>query len=47
VIEVAATSLRQDLEEKTGINAVGGVPDYWVVDATAETVHVLQSPGPQ
>ena len=47
VIEVADTSLRHDLEEKAGIYAAGGVPDYWVVDATAETVHVLRSPGPQ
>ena len=27
--------------------AAGGVPEYWVVDLAAATVHVLRSPGPQ
>ena len=47
VIEVAETSLRYDLDEKAVIYAAGGVPEYWVVDAAGETVHVLRSPGPQ
>lgn len=45
VIEVADTSLHHDLHEKAAIYAAGGVPDYWVVDVTAEIVHVLRCPG--
>ena len=47
VIEVAETSLRHDLDEKAVMYAAGGVPEYWVVDAAGETVHLLRSPGPQ
>lgn len=47
VIEVAETSLRHDLEEKAAVYSAGGIPEYWVVDAVAETVHVLRSPGPK
>jgi Uma2 family endonuclease len=46
VIEVAETSLQYDLGEKAAVYAAGGVPDYWVVDAAAEVVHVLRRPGP-
>jgi Uma2 family endonuclease len=46
VIEVAETSLSYDLGEKAAIYAAGGVPDYWVVDAAAEIVHILRMPGP-
>jgi Uma2 family endonuclease len=46
VIEVAETSLHYDLGEKAAVYAAGGVPDYWVVDAAAEIVHVLRRPGP-
>jgi Uma2 family endonuclease len=46
VIEVAETSLPHDLGEKAAVYAAGGVPDYWVVDAAAEIVHVLRHPGP-
>lgn len=46
VIEVAETSLPYDLGEKAAVYAAGGVIDYWVVDAAAETVHVLRQPGP-
>lgn len=46
VIEVAETSLQDDLGKKAAVYAAGGVPDYWVVDAAAEIVHVLRRPGP-
>ncbi|NBU41348.1 MAG: Uma2 family endonuclease [Planctomycetia bacterium] len=46
VIEVAETSLQHDLGERAAVYAAGGVPDYWVVDAVAEIVHVLRRPGP-
>jgi Uma2 family endonuclease len=45
VIEVAETSLQHDLGEKAAVYAAGGVPDYWVVDAVAEIVHLLRRPG--
>ena len=47
VIEVAGTSLQHELGEKAEVCAAGGVTEYWVVDATAEVVHVLGRPGPR
>ncbi len=46
VIEVADTSLTYDLGEKAAVYAAGGVPDYWVVDAAAERIHILRFSGP-
>ena len=45
VIEVARTSLPIDLGTKAEIYAAAEVPEYWVVDIPARTVHVHASPG--
>lgn len=45
VIEVAESSVRYDLAEKATLYASGGVPEYWVVDAAEQSIHVLRSPG--
>jgi Uma2 family endonuclease len=44
VVEVARTSQRIDLEEKPGIYAAAGVPEYWVVDLPARRVHAHRGP---
>ena len=40
VIEVAASSLRKDIDKKSKIYAEAKVPEYWVVDIDAEEVLV-------
>jgi len=44
IIEVAESSVRYDLGEKATLYASGGVPEYWVVDAAEQRIHVLRSP---
>ena len=44
VIEVADTSLRYDRSTKLAIYAEAGVPEYWVVDCTAESIEVYRRP---
>ena len=44
VIEVADSSLRYDRTTKLRIYAEAGIPEYWVVDCTAETVEVHRGP---
>lgn len=44
VIEVADTSLKLDLGPKALLYAQCGVPEYWVVDVTAETTVVHTDP---
>lgn len=44
VIEVADTSLRQDMGEKRDLYAAGGMPEYWVVDVDARQVHRFGRP---
>ncbi len=44
VIEVSLSSRRLDLGTKAEIYAAAGVPEYWVVDVAARTVHVHRSP---
>ena len=46
VVEVAETSLRYDRSTKRRLYAEAGIPEYWVVDCTAETVEVHRDPGP-
>jgi Uma2 family endonuclease len=46
VIEVAETSLAYDRSTKLRLYAEAGIPEYWVVDCTAETVEVHRSPSP-
>lgn len=44
VIEVADSTLRLDLVRKARIYAAAGVPVYWVIDVSADTVHVHTGP---
>ncbi len=44
VIEVADTTLRNDLGRKAKIYAREGVPEYWVVDVNGQSIHQLWSP---
>lgn len=44
VIEVADSSLEQDLTEKARLYAEHGIPEYWVVAVETEQVHVHQNP---
>ncbi len=44
VIEVADTSLKDDLADSAARYARHGVRDFWVVDVNARRVHVLRDP---
>jgi Uma2 family endonuclease len=44
LIEVADSSLEQDLGEKSRLYAEHGIPEYWVVAIGSEQVHIHQSP---
>jgi Uma2 family endonuclease len=44
VIEVADTTLRYDRTVKLRLYANAGIPEYWIVDATAETVEIHRAP---
>ena len=44
LIEVAETSLRYDRTVKLRLYAEAGVPEYWVVDADAESIEVHRAP---
>jgi Uma2 family endonuclease len=44
VIEVADTSLKDDLTDSASRYARHGVRDYWVVDANAREIHVHRDP---
>lgn len=44
IVEVADTTVRHDLTRKARIYAAAGVPEYWVVDVRAVTIHQLWSP---
>jgi Uma2 family endonuclease len=46
VVEVADTSLREDLAEKAERYATAGVADYWVLDIINRRMHVLRDPQP-
>jgi Uma2 family endonuclease len=46
VIEVADSSLAYDRSTKRRLYVEAGIPEYWVVDCTAETVEVHRGPGP-
>ncbi len=46
VIEVAESSLREDLAVKVPLYASAGVPEVWVVDVVRRVVHVHRVPGP-
>ena len=44
VIEVADSTLRNDLGGKLGIYAREGIPEYWVVDVENRVIHQLWRP---
>ena len=44
LIEVADTSLRYDRSTKLRLYAAAGVPEYWLVDCTTESIEVFRSP---
>jgi Uma2 family endonuclease len=47
LIEVADSSLRYDLGEKSLLYAEAGISDYWVVDLANFQVHVHRDPSPE
>lgn len=44
LVEVADTTQSFDLSRKAALYARHGVPEYWVVDLTAQTIHQMWSP---
>jgi Uma2 family endonuclease len=44
VIEVADSSLSYDRRTKLRLYARAGIPEYWIVDCTAETVEIYRDP---
>ena len=44
IVEIAATTLGEDLGDKLAEYARVGVPDYWVADVEAQVMHVMHSP---
>jgi len=44
LIEVADTSLRYDRSTKLRLYAAAGIPEYWLVDCTTESIEVFRSP---
>jgi Uma2 family endonuclease len=46
LVEVADTSLAYDRTTKRRLYAEAGIPEYWIVDCTTETVEVFRDPGP-
>jgi len=47
VIEVAGSSLDQDLGEKSALYAAAGIRDYWVVDLVDRRIVVHRDPSPE
>lgn len=44
VVEVAKTSLKQDLELKAAIYAAAAIQEYWILDLSARQLIVLSNP---
>ena len=44
LVEVADTSIRYDRTTKLRLYAEAGVPEYWIVDCTSESVEVYRAP---
>jgi len=47
LIEVADTSLAYDRSTKLRLYAEAGIPEYWVVDCSAEAIETYRDPGPE
>ncbi len=43
-VEIAVTSLAEDMGPKLRDYARAGIPHYWVVDVEGRRVHVMQTP---
>jgi Uma2 family endonuclease len=43
-IEVSDSSWQRDLDEKSKLYAAAGLVEFWIVDATAQCVHVFRTP---
>ena len=46
LIEVADSSLAYDRSTKLRLYAAAGIPEYWIVDCTTETVEIYRNPSP-
>ncbi|NJN21076.1 MAG: Uma2 family endonuclease [Leptolyngbya sp. RL_3_1] len=44
VIEIANTNLKKDLDIKAALYAQAAIPEYWVLDLTAQQIIVLRNP---
>jgi Uma2 family endonuclease len=44
IVEVADTTAKFDLGAKARIYATAGIPEYWVADVTAKTIHQMWAP---
>lgn len=44
IVEVANSSLKEDLGRKRLMYAAAGIPEYWVVDVNARVLHVFARP---
>lgn len=44
IIEVSHSSLKSDQQEKERLYALAGIPEYWIVDITHETIHIHRDP---
>jgi len=47
LIEVANTSLAEDLGEMAKLYSAAGIADYWVVDVRNKILHVFREPTPE
>ena len=46
IIEVADTTIRQDLGSKADLYAAAGIQDYWVFNVGMQQLHVFREPSP-
>lgn len=44
VVEVSDATLRTDLQVKSHLYARAGIPEYWVVNVNARTLHIFREP---
>lgn len=45
LVEVADSTLAQDMGLKAALYAGAGVPEYWIADVNARTIHQMWLPG--
>ena len=44
IVEVAESSYQFDRDQKASLYARAGVPEYWIVDCSAESIEVYSRP---